>query len=393
MKVLVTGIGVVSAIGMNAEEHINNLKEEKSGISTGSILKTVGEAPLVGEVKKTNEQLKSMLNIHADLPVSRTALLGTLAAKEAFANCKKEDSVRQGFICGSTVGGMDLSENFLFDYHKTGSTDKYAQTVMHDLGTMSDFIADQTGEFEYVNSISTACSSAANSILIGARMIQEGLLDRVLVGGVDALSGFTMNGFKSLMIYDNEHCKPFSENRKGLNLGEGAGFLLLESDNLVKSNGSQVLGEFVAGANTNDAFHQTASSEEGKGGQLAMLSTLEKADIDPENIDYINAHGTGTNNNDASEMNAMKAVFGEVLPAYSSTKGFTGHTLGAAGGIEAVFSILALKEQMSWPSLNCQFPINENALVKKAEHQSIDLVMSNSFGFGGNCTCLIFKKK
>jgi 3-oxoacyl-[acyl-carrier-protein] synthase-1 len=225
-------------------------------------------------------------------------------------------------------------------------------------------------------------------------MIQSGKLDRVVVGGTDSLSKFTINGFKSLMILSETFCKPFDANRTGLNLGEGAAYLVLESDRIIQSEQKKVLAYVTGYGNTNDAFHQTASSPDGEGAFLSMQKALKLAGLQPGDIDYINAHGTATVNNDLSESIALQRVFGENIPDFSSTKPFTGHTLAAAGAVEAVYSILALQNGMIFPNLNFSEPLVETKLVPSVSLQQkpLQYVLSNSFGFGGNCSSLIFKK-
>ena len=230
--------------------------------------------------------------------------------------------------------------------------------------------------------------------MLGARLIKAGFLDRVIVGGSDCLSKFTINGFKTLMILSDTDCQPFDENRKGLNLGEGAAFLVLESEDIIKKCNKKVLAYLTGYGNANDAYHQTASSEYGDGATLAMQKAFKIAGIMPSAIDYINAHGTATPNNDLSEGRAIKRVFGDDLPSLSSTKAFTGHTLAAAGVVEAVFSVLALQHQIIFPNLNFQTPIKDLGIIPatQTKSQKVVNVLSNSFGFGGNCTSLIFSK-
>ena len=201
-----------------------------------------------------------------------------------------------------------------------------------------------------------------------------------------------VNGFGSLLILDKTPCRPFDASRAGLNLGEGAGYLVLQSE---KTSYRKTYCTLAGYANANDAFHQTASSSDGNGAYLAMKGALEKAGLSPDSIDYINAHGTGTPNNDASESAAIQRLFGNRIPPFSSTKAFTGHTLGAAGGVEAVFSVLALHHGILYPNLNFNQPIAETGLIPVTEYQtgvSIRSVLSNSFGFGGNNTSLLFRK-
>jgi len=214
-----------------------------------------------------------------------------------------------------------------------------------------------------------------------------------VAGGVDALTKFTINGFNTLMILDKEYCKPFDKNRTGLTLGEGAGFVVLETFESAQKENKQIFCELTGYANTCDAYHQTASSPEGTGAFLSMSSALALSGLRIEDIDYVNVHGTATQINDLSEGNAMLRFFGNKVPRFSSTKAYTGHTLGAAGGIEAVFSALTIHNRIIFPNLNFRDKMEEFDLVPVTdliENTEVRNVLSNSFGFGGNNTSLIF---
>ncbi|MNM95352.1 3-oxoacyl-[acyl-carrier-protein] synthase 2 [compost metagenome] len=243
-----------------------------------------------------------------------------------------------------------------------------------------------------MTAISTACSSAANAIGFGARLLRSGRADRVLVGGSDALSKFTINGFDSLMLLSDQLNRPFDSNRKGLNLGEGAGFLVLESTRSLKNTKKPILGYLNAFSNANDAFHQTSTSDNGEGAYLAMQEALKMAELIPSEIDYINAHGTATENNDRTEATAIQRLFNDTIPPFSSTKSYTGHTLGASAGIEAIYALLAIQHQLAFANLRFENIMEQPALPPLAEHQRMYIrhVLSNSFGFGGNCSSLIF---
>jgi 3-oxoacyl-(acyl-carrier-protein) synthase len=227
--------------------------------------------------------------------------------------------------------------------------------------------------------------------LYGARLIKNGLAERAIVGGVDSLAKFTINGFNALHILSPEACAPFDEERKGLNLGEGAAFLVLEKEE--NTAGKKVYAALTGYCNTNDAFHPSSISDDGDGPYLSMKGALELAGILPEAVSFINAHGTGTENNDLTESRAMLRLF-DAVPAFASTKSNTGHTLGAAGAIEAVYSILNLAHQEVYGALNFRQPIAATGLQPVSSYRKMPVkhVMSNSFGFGGNCTSLVFSK-
>jgi 3-oxoacyl-[acyl-carrier-protein] synthase-1 len=197
-----------------------------------------------------------------------------------------------------------------------------------------------------------------------------------------------------LGIYDETLCRPFDATRKGLNMGEGAGFIFLETEEAQKQTKHTILAELIGWGNANDAFHQTASSPEAIGAKLAMSTAMKVAKINSNEIDYINAHGTGTDNNDLTEVKAINDLFSGKIPAFSSTKSFTGHTLAACGGLEAIFSILSLQHNCIFPNLRWEHQMENTELspVTKLEQKEINCVLSNSFGFGGNNSTLIFKK-
>ena len=394
--VAITGMGIISAIGNNVEENYNSLISGNKGISRISKIDTVHEnAIMVGEIAFTNQELEEQAGIPPDNNYSRTALLGLVAAKEAIkdANILDMAAYKTGLISATSVGGMDMTEKYYYDYLESDAHRKYIEG--HHAGDSTQKIAEELGiEESLVTTISTACSSAANAIMYGARLIKSGKLDRVVVGGADCLSKFTINGFKTLMILSDTYNTPFDDNRKGLNLGEAAAFLVLESDALVAKENKKVLAYVKGYGNANDAYHQTASSENGDGATLAMEKALKVANLNPENIDYINAHGTATGNNDLSEGRAIIRVFKDAVPDFSSTKPYTGHTLAAAGGIEAVFSILALQNNVIFPNLNFTTPMKEFAIRPqvKLKEKKLNTVLSNSLGFGGNCSTVIFSK-
>ncbi len=395
MKVAITGMGIISSIGKTVEENYNALITEQKGISSIENFHTVHKDVIkVGEIKLTNSQLEQLLGLTPDNNYSRTAMLGAYAAKKAVedAGITNLNDCRSGLISSTSVGGMDMTEKYYYEYFEDETCQKYISS--HDAGDSSHKIAEYIGLEGFVSTISTACSSAANAIMMGARMIQQGKLDRVIVGGTDALAKFTINGFKTLMILSDTYNTPFDNNRKGLNLGEAAAFLVLESDELVQKSNKKVLAYVSGFGNANDAYHQTASSENGDGAFLAMEKALKIAGLEPSHIDYVNAHGTATPNNDLSEGRALIRIFGDATPEFSSTKAFTGHTLAAAAAIEAVYSVLALKNNVVFPNLNFVTPMEEFNLIPQTtlKNKEINHVLSNSFGFGGNCSTVIFSK-
>lgn len=392
-RVHITGMGIISAIGDSVAETFSSLSECRTGIARIHHLKTNHSNEFVcGEVKHSNEELNKIAGTEN---YNRTTILGLIAAKEAIENAGIKDikEVRTGFISSTTVAGMCHSELVYKDFFDKKTNENFIDS--HFSGVSTNDIAAHLGIDEYVTTISTACSSAANAVMLGSRLIKNNILDRVIVGGVDALSKFTLNGFNTLMILDTNWCKPFDENRKGLNLGEGAAYLVLESEEQVKKHDKKSLAILSGYGNANDAYHQTASSPEGHGAFLAMQKALQVAGLSTEKIDYINAHGTGTPNNDSSEGIAMQNIFENKVPKFSSTKAYTGHTLAAAAAIEAVISILSMQNNMIFPCLNRSEQMKDvTASPVSSLEKNVELrhVMSNSFGFGGNCSTLIFSR-
>lgn len=418
MKIYVTGLGIVSGIGIGVSENIEALRQGKHGIGKVTLFPTALDVP-VSEVKHNNEELKQLLGISPQRTVSRTALLGMVAAKEALEDAglnqrtsryaqqpsqhiqqppqqdsqqTQQDSqpLRIGFISATSVGGMDLSEHFYESFKENPKRGRLREIISHDCGASTELIASYLGINDFITTISTACSSAANAIMLGARMIKHGLLDAVVVGGTDALCRFTLNGFNSLMILDKAHCRPFDRSRTGLNLGEGAGYLVLQPESSLRRTPYCELSGY---ANTNEAYHQTGSSPEGDGAFLSMSEAIASSGISPEEIDYINVHGTGTPGNDASEGMALRRIFGEHVPPFSSVKAFIGHTLGASEGIEAVYSVLSLYKGMIYPNLNFTDAMPETGLIPETTFREgipVRHVLSNSFGFGGNDSSLLF---
>lgn len=387
-------MGIVSGIGNNVEETLSSLLAKKSGISKLRFLETIHDLPCA-EVQISDKEFKQRLSIPDNEIVTRTALFGIYAVKEALEQAKlsTDGSMRIAFINGTTVGGMEKSELYYFDFLENDSRNEYI--AAHDCGACTEKIADYFGGFSYVSTPSTACSSAANAFILGANLIEAGIVDIAIAGGSECITKFHLNGFNTLMILDSKECRPFDQTRAGLNLGEGAAYLVLESEKTMKKRGVKPLCTLAAYGNACDAYHQTASSPDGQGAFLAMSAALEMSGLQPNDIAYINAHGTGTSNNDESEGKAIVRVFGENPPHVSSTKSHTGHTTSAAGGVEAVISILAMQHNFVPANLNFKekmesLPFEPAAdIIKNTE---LKHVLSNSFGFGGNNTSIIFSK-
>lgn len=395
-RVFITGIGIITSIGNNTAENLQSLIETKSGFGQLDILETIHRETLPAcEIKLHDSQLQSMAGVQNQKGFTRTALLACIAAAEAIQSAELSPSeINQlGLVSATTTGGIREFEKYfnnILDLQQQGEFNQFTDAA--NPGEHGERLAEYLGIKKYIATISTACSSSANAIMHGAQLIKHGNLQRVLCGGSEALSKFTINGFNTLMIHDSKHCRPFDSTRNGLNLGEGAAYVVLESESSVKKQNKTPLAEVTGYGNANDAFHQTASSPEGAGAYSAMNLALTMAGLSPDRIDYINAHGTATENNDLSEGRGIQKLFSEKIPLFSSTKPYTGHTLAAAGSIEAVFSILALKQNMVWPNLNFNTAMPELTItpVQKLQREvSLNNVLSNSFGFGGNTSSLV----
>ena len=394
--IVITGVGIVSAIGNDTSSVLESLRNETSGIGEMRYLSSVHKELPVGEVKLSDNQLKDILGLPHEQIISRTTLLGAVALKQAVEKLgvaeangprSKVKGRRVVFINGTTVGGMDVTENL---FPLTSHLSPLITQLSHDCGSCTKDIAALCGISAEVCTISTACSSALNAVILGAEMLKIDEADIVIAGGTEGLSKFHLNGFNTLMILDHQCCRPFDETRNGINLGEGAAYVVLQR----KEDCQGDFKAFISGySNACDAFHQTATSEEALGPVLAMSQALEMASLTPSDIDYVNAHGTGTPNNDLTESIAIKKVFGNDLPYISSTKAYTGHTTSASGAIELVICLLAMEHNFIPSNLGCTTPLQGGIVPSKGKNDcKVENVMCNAFGFGGNDSTLIISK-
>lgn len=407
-RLVITGAGVVSAIGCGKSASLDALRSCRSGIGPVTYLQGGPEGLPAGEVPLSNEEMAALAGITLDQEWPRTSLMSVLALQEALEQAGITYSGRKTFpsakknadapgnvslpenksalslceipvIGGTTVGGMDLTEKI---YPRV--------SPLHGCGASTDIAVEFLGGCREATTVSTACSSATNAIIFGANLLRSGKCECVVCGGSESLSAYHFHGFNSLMILDKEPCRPFDASRAGLNLGEGAAYLVLETEESALRRGVKPIAVLSGWGNACDAFHQTASSPEGEGAFLAMQKALVMAGLEPSAIDYVNAHGTGTPNNDASESAAIRRIFGSAVPPVSSTKPFTGHTTSASGSIKAVFCLLAMQHgfvprQLNWstPDPECVVPQVE-PLDKSLRH-----IVCNAFGFGGNDSSII----
>ena len=382
----VTGMGILCAIGNDQQAVLDSLRNRQSGIGPMKYLPSVHTDIPVGEIKLSTEAMKQMLGIASDETVSRTSVIGALAVREALAQAGIQDVAgkRVALISGTTVGVMDVTEQQFIQAKAASGLSLNG----NECGKSTQEIARYAGLADAkCCTICTACSSALNAIMLGSDMLKNDEVDLVVAGGSEPLSIFHLNGFNTLMILDRERCRPFDDTRAGLNLGEGAAFVVLQKD--VPGGLAYIHGY----ANRCDAFHQTATSKNGEGAFQAMTGALRMAGLQPEDIKYINAHGTGTPDNDASETAAFRRVFGEKLPEMSSTKSYTGHTTSAAGSVETVICILAMQNSFVPESLGWSHRMPDGYIPSMGRTGiDLDYVMCNSFGFGGNDSSLILGK-
>ena len=390
-NIVITGEGIISAIGNDKVAVLQSLLDGRSGIVEMKHLHSSHHELPVGEVQLSNDEMKAMLALPIEEQTSRTSLMGMLAVRQALAEAQLPETApknrRVVLISGTTVGGMDITEQY---YDSFATSDEHLDCLKkHDCGSSTEEIAAMFGISE-CTTISTACSSAANALILGANLLKTGQADLVIAGGSEALTRFHLNGFNSLMILDHEPCRPFDAQRAGLNLGEGAAFVVMETEASARERGADIHAWLTGYGNACDAFHQTASSDNGEGAYRAMTEALEMAHLKPEDIDYVNAHGTGTPNNDLSESAALKRVFAEKMPLISSTKAFTGHTTSASGSIETVICLLAMQHHFVPANLRWEHQIPDGITpTTGVKDVTLKHVVCNAFGFGGNDSSLI----
>jgi 3-oxoacyl-(acyl-carrier-protein) synthase len=382
--VAITGLGIVSGLGIGAARHLNGLRAARSGLRPLSLFSLPGLPALpVGEV---DQEL-----VRGQHP-SRSVALALLAARQAVTDHALSGD---GLIAvGTTTGGIFESEqHYLRHRGGEGRTDRELLSH-HPAGAIADVLASELALAGERHTFSTACSSSANAIGYGAACIRQGT-PWALVGGVDSLCRLTYSGFHALKLLSSEACRPFDKNRQGLSLGEGAAFVLLEDEDHARRRGATLLARVTGWGCTSDAHHMTAPHPEGRGALAAMTLALADAGVEASEVDYVNAHGTATPANDRAEGLALAALFKSPGPLVSSTKGSTGHTLGAAGAMEAVFCVLALGAGFAPSTVGLTEPdptlrlrhVPPGGLVAPLE-----VALSNSFGFGGNNATLVFAR-
>lgn len=388
---VVTGLGIIAAPGMGTNEVWQAVSAGRSGLRP----LTLFQSPRYGQIP-AGEIQRDLLSLGAPTRGSRSDRLGWLAARDAIVDAGldlTDCGERAGIFLGTSVGGSFDSENFLTTLIKKGKI-RARPTRFHECVSTVDLIADSFGLYGAGMAVATACSSSALAIAQAAELILSGEADVMLAGGADSLSRMTWGGFHSLLLVDSSGCKPFDAGRGGMSLGEGAAIVVLESEEFARRRGAKILARLSGWGTSCDAYHATAPHPQGAGAAAAMQSALRRANLEPAAIDYVNAHGTGTRDNDLAEAIALKTVFHNRVPPFSSTKRIFGHALAASGAMEAIVCIEALRRQEMPPNPGYEKcdPAIGLVPVTESHHARLAHVMSNSFGFGGNNGVLIFSQ-
>lgn len=406
-RIVVTGIGAITPIGNNVEEFWKGIKTGICGIDEITLFDTTDyKVKLAGELKNYNpEEHFEKKEIRR---LDRYAQIAIVAAREAMKdskiNMEEENKTRVGVIVSSGIGGLTTIEQqkeVLINKGPDRVTPFFIPLSINNMaaGNISIEIGAQGESF----AISTACASATHSIGECYRLIKHGYQDVMLAGGTEAsITPLGIAGFTNMKALSTSNDKtrasiPFDKERNGFVMGEGAGVLVLEELEHAKKRGAKIYAEICGYGSTSDAYHITAPAPNGEGGARAMLNALKDANIEPEKIDYINAHGTSTPINDKYETMAVKTAFGEHSKnvAMSSIKGATGHLLGAAGAVEAVACIKAMEDNFLPPTIGYKVKDEEcdlDIVPNKGREKEINYAMSNSLGFGGHNSSIIFKK-
>lgn len=400
-RIAITGMGSINALGVGVEGFADGLCAGRCGIGELSLFPSAGfRTSCAAEVKDLEPPswLPSVLRRRA----SRSALLALVAADEAWSMAglsahASASGAGAGVVIGTTTGGMLGGEECLRRVlvHEA-RPQRLSDWLETPVSVVADVLANAFACHGPRLTVSTACSSGANALGIAADWIRSGRVETVLSGGADSLCRMTYSGFNALQALDRQPCRPFDKNRAGLTLGEGAALFVFEDWERARGRGARILGEFVSYGVSADAHHLTQPRPDGEGAALAMRRALQDGSVPAEEIDHINAHGTGTPLNDVVETRAIKTVFG--AQAYripvTSTKSMVGHCLGAAGAIEALASLIAIRNRFVPPTATLDSPDPEcdlDCVPGRSRPCALRTVLSNSYGFGGNNTSVIVR--
>jgi 3-oxoacyl-[acyl-carrier-protein] synthase II len=385
VRIAITGVGVICSIGRNAAEVWSAIEESRAGIDTLS--------RFPGETFPTDLAAEVRDDLARSKRLSRTDMLAVTAAKEALAQAGDVPLERAIVSSGTSTGGLLEGESYYFQRIARGRRRALASRVLQQpTSGPSDAVARALRLGGGVLSNATACASSGAAIGMAADYLRSRHADVALAGGSDALCRLTYSGFNVLQAVDPEPCAPFSATRKGITLGEGAGYLVLERWDDAAARGATILAELAGYGASCDAHHPTAPIEDGSGARAAMQAALSEGGSPP--VEYVNAHGTGTQLNDSAETKAIAAAVGTNVPV-SSSKSFFGHTLGASGGVEAVITVLALQHQVAPPTLRLSKSADDCVLdyiPNTPRPLPMTNVLSNTFGFGGSNVSLLFRR-
>jgi 3-oxoacyl-[acyl-carrier-protein] synthase II len=396
MRVFVTGIGIVSPLAIGAQGTMDRLVAGAHAFRRVTLFDTADQ--------RTNQAAEvSGLSVADVAPAadaaswSRTDAMATVAAKEALAGAKLDPArIDVDLTIGGTTGGMFETEHLLAEMHRDPSRrEPLGRMLSHPLSATSDRMRAALGPLRRARSVCSACSGGANAILLGAAWIRAGRAQRVLAGGADGLCRLTFTGFNALSAVAPDACRPFDRRRSGLGLGEGAAFLVLESEVSVRERGLEPLAELAGWGVGSEAHHITIPEKGGDTAAALVAKALARGGLSPKDLDYVNAHGTGTPLNDAMEATALRKALGKEADRVpvSSCKGQIGHTLGAAGAIEAAVTVLAIRQDVVPPTGGLEDPdpaCNLAHVIGRGKKAVVRAALSNSFGFGGTDTVLLF---
>lgn len=394
-RIVVTGVGAVSALALGARPTFERLLSGERAIAPILLFDPgATRCRIAAEVRG--------LDVAAIAPralvsrFTRSDALALLAAREALADAGLEQRPGAlGLAIGATTGGMFETENDLIEKPDAPLAARAARLLSHPLSATAELLSSTLPGVVQSSTVCSACSSSAVALVRAAALLQTRAVDRVLAGGTDGLCRLTFLGFDSLGALDPEPCRPFDESRRGLNLGEGAAFLVLERESEARARGANVLAVLSGGAVTAEAHHITHPEPTGALASVLLRRALSRAALAPSDVGYVNAHGTGTPQNDAMEARALHAVFGDAITriAVSSSKAQIGHTLGAAGALEAVISVLSLERGLSPPTAGLENPEDSRLLHVRGVGRAFSpsAVVSCSFGFGGTGSVLVFE--
>ncbi|MEO8379235.1 MAG: beta-ketoacyl-[acyl-carrier-protein] synthase family protein [Acidobacteriota bacterium] len=390
-RIAVTGAGIICSIGRNKDEVWQSIVESRAGMTR--LTRFPGETFPTDIAAEAQEKLP--IGGRAAKRLSRTDLLALFAAKEAIAQAGDIPLERAIVSTGTSTGGLLEGEDYYFRRLVRGRRRTATSKVLQQpTSGPADAVAQAFHLGGGVISNATACASAGAAIGMAADYLRAHHADVAIAGGSDALCRLTYSGFNVLQAVDPEPCSPFGATRKGITLGEGAGYLVLERWDDAVARGATILAELSGYGASCDAHHPTAPIEDGSGAEAAMRGALAEGDLLPALVDYVNAHGTGTSLNDAAETRAIMAALGNDVPV-SSSKSYFGHTLGASGAVEAVVTVLALQHQIAPPTLR----LHENAPECPLDYipltprpMALTNVLSNTFGFGGSNVSLLFRR-